>query len=438
MGSGDGEANCTQKKMRKARAAERNQLVEGRAGMCANTPSATYAHPHARHASVEAAMNERLAAARPHLLRLARRQGLPPETAEDVVQETLLHAWRAVESLREPERFDAWLAGTCRHHCLMRLRHDAAGRRGGRATHLRLDDLSEGAADGVGGSPLEDFDPAAELERQDLHALLDRALAHLGTSVREPLALCYLDELPQAEAALRLGLTVAALESRLHRARKQLRDVLAGALRDEALALGLPLDAEAAASWRESRLWCVGCGKHRLRGTFEPLPGGQIGLRMRCPGCGFQINSGGAPLSGVRSFRPAVNRMLRFAIPYVSQGLREGRQRCPSCGTPRQMRIKSRDELGGSQHPWPGLTITLYCPPCEADVNTSLASAFWLHRDVVRFSRRYPRCVCEPEQLVEYDGRPAIHSDFAAVADGRRLTLIADRATLDVLTTHET
>jgi hypothetical protein len=38
---------------------------------------------------------------------------------------------------------------------------------------------------------------------------------------------------------------------------------------------------------------------------------------------------------------------------------------------------------------------------------------------------------------VEYDGRPAIHSTFAAVADGRRLTLIADRATLNILATRE-
>ncbi|HEU5440541.1 MAG TPA: sigma-70 family RNA polymerase sigma factor [Ktedonobacterales bacterium] len=404
-----------------------------------NSPSAPPAHPQAHHVPLVAELNERLAAERPRLLRLARRQGLPPEAAEEVVQETLLDAWRALESLREPERFEAWLAGICRRRSLMHLRHDAATRRGGRATHLPLDDVTEEErASGLRGPSVDDLDPAAELERQDLHALLDRALAHLNASAREALALCYLDELPQAEAALRLGLTVAALESRLHRARRQLRAVLAGTLRADAVAFGLPLDEEATAGWQESRLWCVGCGTRRLRGIFEPLPSGEIGLRMRCSGCGFQINSGGVPLGGLRSFRPAVNRMLRFAIPYITQGLRNGWQRCPSCGTPRQMDIKARDEMGGSEHPWPGLTSSLFCPPCEVNVNTSLASAFWQHPEVVRFTRRYPRCVSEPEQLVEYGGQPAIRSAFAAVADGRRLTLMADRATLDVLNTHET
>lgn len=406
--------------------------------MHTDTPSATLAHPHAHHAPPQAELNERLAAARPRLLCVARHQGLSPEASEEVVQETLLDAWRTIESLREPERFDGWLAGICRRHCLMRLRHDGAARRGGHLARVPLGDAAEQElANGLGGPSLDDFDPVAELERQDLHTLLDRALAHLSASAREALTLCYLDELPQAEAALRLGLTVAALEARLHRARKQLRAVLAGTLRAEAAAFDLPLGDDSIAGWRESRLWCVACGRHRLRGIFEPLPGG-VNLRMRCPGCTFQINSGGVPLGNLRSFRPAVNRLLRIAVPYVTQGLREGWQRCPQCGTPRQIEIKSPFELSGMDRPWPGLTIYLRCQPCDANVNTSLAIALWQHPAVERFTRRYPRCVSEPERLVEYAGRPAIRVAFASVADGRRLTLIADRATLEILAAQDT
>ena len=56
--------------------------------------------------------------ARPRLLRLAHAQGVPPDAAEDIIQETLLEAWRHLNALRNPARFDAWLNGICRNVCL--------------------------------------------------------------------------------------------------------------------------------------------------------------------------------------------------------------------------------------------------------------------------------------------------------------------------------
>lgn len=53
-------------------------------------------------------------------------------------------------------------------------------------------------------------------------SLLERALGELSGKAREVVELCYLVELPQREAALRLGLTISALEARLHRARRQI------------------------------------------------------------------------------------------------------------------------------------------------------------------------------------------------------------------------
>src|SRR5260370_13162335 len=63
------------------------------------------------------AVERRMAAARPRLVRLARLQGVAEEGAEDVVQETLLEAWRSLDALRSPDRFDAWLDGICRNRC---------------------------------------------------------------------------------------------------------------------------------------------------------------------------------------------------------------------------------------------------------------------------------------------------------------------------------
>src|SRR5579885_397406 len=56
-----------------------------------------------------------LSEARPRLLYLAQRNGVPASAADDVVQEVLLEAWRSLEHLREPSRFEAWLDGICRN-----------------------------------------------------------------------------------------------------------------------------------------------------------------------------------------------------------------------------------------------------------------------------------------------------------------------------------
>src|SRR5579872_2603018 len=60
--------------------------------------------------------------ARPRLMRLASLHGIAPDAAEDVVQETLVEAWRHLNQMHTPDRFDAWLAGICRNVCLRWMR----------------------------------------------------------------------------------------------------------------------------------------------------------------------------------------------------------------------------------------------------------------------------------------------------------------------------
>src|SRR6185369_604356 len=57
------------------------------------------------------------AASRPRLMRLARLRGVPPDVVEDVVQETLLEAWKHLDRLHEPEGFHLWLDEICRNIC---------------------------------------------------------------------------------------------------------------------------------------------------------------------------------------------------------------------------------------------------------------------------------------------------------------------------------
>src|SRR6266446_6985153 len=111
----------------------------------------------------------------PRLLRLAHAQGVPPDAAEDIIQETLLEAWRHLNALRDPNRFDAWLNGICRNVCLRWLRSQ-------NITTTRLVSLSkltptkdDEASENDIADPIS-FDPVEELCRQDMMLLLDRAL----------------------------------------------------------------------------------------------------------------------------------------------------------------------------------------------------------------------------------------------------------------------
>src|SRR5579863_533180 len=69
------------------------------------------------HAALLADMEQLFTEARPRLLRLAHLNGMTPDVADDVVQETMMEAWRHVENLRDPQRFHAWLDGICRNVC---------------------------------------------------------------------------------------------------------------------------------------------------------------------------------------------------------------------------------------------------------------------------------------------------------------------------------
>src|SRR5712692_1706481 len=152
-------------------------------------------------------LEQALSAARPRLLRLAHRGGVTPDAADDVVQETLIEAWRHLNHLRSPERFDAWLDGICRNVVLRWARTQ------GMMVYLEAslsNSLVEGQNELEESSELDipdpmALDPVEELSRQDLAVLLDRALGYLPQDTRALVELHYLAELPQDETAARIG-----------------------------------------------------------------------------------------------------------------------------------------------------------------------------------------------------------------------------------------
>jgi len=144
---------------------------------------------------------------RPDLLRFAFWLGRDRSIAEDIVQETLLRAWRARKELRETTSLRAWL--------LTIVRRENA--RLHERKQLPTVDLTEIVSSQDIALALEDSNP----EIADLR----RAMLSLPDEYREPLVLQVLGGFTTGEIAHELGLTVPAVLTRLFRARNKLREM---------------------------------------------------------------------------------------------------------------------------------------------------------------------------------------------------------------------
>jgi len=130
-----------------------------------------------------------------------------PDDADDLVQETFLRAWRALDRF-DPERpLAPWLLRIATNRALTALQ---AGKR--RAT----EELDERI-------PAPDPSPEEHTERRRLHARIRRAAAELPEEQRAILALRVGESLSYCEIADVLDIPVGTVMSRLARARETLR-----------------------------------------------------------------------------------------------------------------------------------------------------------------------------------------------------------------------
>jgi RNA polymerase sigma-70 factor, ECF subfamily len=142
------------------------------------------------------------------------------EDAEDVLIEALLKAYRSLSDLEAPEAFRAWLARIANRVC-WQLR-----KRKSLAPLLQLSVLEEGGGELVDRSPsAEEQAGAAEMKQ-----LFMAALSSLPEDALAVYQLRAIEELSGEQTASRLGISLAAMKSRWHRARKLMRERLDAAL----------------------------------------------------------------------------------------------------------------------------------------------------------------------------------------------------------------
>jgi RNA polymerase sigma-70 factor (ECF subfamily) len=144
---------------------------------------------------------------RPDLLRFAFWLARDRAVAEDVVQETMLRAWRSRTELRNSSALRPWL--------LTIVRRENA--RLHERKRLPTVDLDEAVASQDMGLALNDAGP----EIADLR----RAILALPDEYREPIVLQVLGGFSTGEIAKELGLTLPAVLTRLFRARHKLREM---------------------------------------------------------------------------------------------------------------------------------------------------------------------------------------------------------------------
>ncbi len=146
--------------------------------------------------------------------------------AEDVVQEAVLKAYRKLASFRGDAKFSTWLIAITLNEARGRLRHE------NRATVESLDEQREQQPDYT-PAPLTNWReiPLAVLERQEIRALVEQAVSELPATYREIVTLRDIEELSVNETATLLGISVALVKVRLHRARMMLQKKLAPQLK---------------------------------------------------------------------------------------------------------------------------------------------------------------------------------------------------------------
>ena len=132
-------------------------------------------------------LNSALFAERARLVRLCASLTGAPSAAEDLAQETLLEAWRSWAKLADRQALAPWLSGIARNVCRRWRR-----RRGREAMYMMREALDDAAAQPA-TSLDDDGDPTIELERHELAALLDRALALLPPETRLALVQHYIE-----------------------------------------------------------------------------------------------------------------------------------------------------------------------------------------------------------------------------------------------------
>ncbi|MBF5046538.1 sigma-70 family RNA polymerase sigma factor [Aggregicoccus sp. 17bor-14] len=252
------------------------------------------------------ALEELLARHEKQVYRFGLRMCGSEEDAKEVLQETLLAAFRGLHAFRGDAELSTWLYTLARTHCL-RARRPRAG------APKELQPLDAPDAQQV---PAHEGGPDARAHARQMGEVLQAAILALPEPARETLVLRDVEGLSAEEAAQVVGIEVRALKSRLHRARLQLREnlsTLLGERGEDAPGAGCPELAQELAAYAAQEIDQAACVR-----LEEHL--------SRCPRCAAACDALKSTVSLCRRIpgdevpaqvRAAVRQALARAVPTV-------------------------------------------------------------------------------------------------------------------------
>jgi RNA polymerase sigma-70 factor (ECF subfamily) len=147
------------------------------------------------------------------------------DEAEEAAQEAFLRAYTRLRTYDPQRPFRSWMLSITSHYCIDLLRKR-------RLTWLAFEDeiaAPDGTTESISAQLISERpNPEAVVTQQEQTAQIQRLLAALSPTDRAAITLLYWYDHSYEEIADSLGLTVSAVKSRLHRARRSLAEMMEG------------------------------------------------------------------------------------------------------------------------------------------------------------------------------------------------------------------
>lgn len=138
------------------------------------------------------------------------------DEVEELAQQIFVKTYEKLESFNRESKFSSWLYMIAKNHC-----RDYAKdirRNNKRFSEMESHDLQSRMAHEVSAD--------RDIEHKEQNALLNRALARINPEYAEAFLMKYRDDMTYEAMASRLDATVSALKVRVHRARKELKEIM--------------------------------------------------------------------------------------------------------------------------------------------------------------------------------------------------------------------
>ena len=143
--------------------------------------------------------------------------------AEEIAQEAMLKAYKALYRFRGDSKFSTWLVRITLNEALMRRRRSRPG------SEVPLEEFIDEADGDFTPAVLTDWReiPSEALDRKELRDILQRAIDELPQNYREVLIMRDVHEMNIAETAQLLGVSEGVVKTRLFRARLMMQKIVA-------------------------------------------------------------------------------------------------------------------------------------------------------------------------------------------------------------------